>query len=220
MGLIVRASSGSGGGTDFTPIEAGTHIAVCGMVVDLGIQPSNNPAYDPKHQIYIRWEVAAERVEWEVGGKQMEGPAVIGSFYSFSLHEKANLRRDLEGWRGKQFTEDELSGFELFKLLGAGCQLSVIHYESGGKTRAKVQGIMALPKSMAKPDVEGEVIGYSPEGSSVDGEDVAADEVLKKLPEWLQKIIDKQITPKDTTVADAVAAGFDDVNDGEDEPPF
>ena len=33
--------------------------------------------------------------------------------YKNSLHEKAGLRKDLEAWRGRRFTDAELAGFDL-----------------------------------------------------------------------------------------------------------
>ena len=73
--------------------------------------------------------------------------------YTLSLNEKATLRKDLEGWRGRAFTKEELAGFDLEKLLGANGLFSVVHFQ--GKTDptqtfASIQSVMALPKGMER----------------------------------------------------------------------
>jgi len=61
------------------------------------------------------------------------------------LSEKANLRKDLENWRGKGFTEAELAGFDVESIRGANCLLTITETESG---KRKVSGVTALPKGM------------------------------------------------------------------------
>jgi hypothetical protein len=71
--------------------------------------------------------------------------------YTLSLHEKANLRRELETWRGKKFTAEEGEGFDLEKLLGANCQLQVIHNEKDdGTVYANVQAIVPAGRGLEK----------------------------------------------------------------------
>ena len=94
------------GGGDFKGLSAGTYVSVCNAVVDLGIQPGSPMYPDPKHKVWIRFEVPDERIEYERDGKKLEGPRVISKEYTASMHEKANLRKDLENWRGKAFTDD------------------------------------------------------------------------------------------------------------------
>src|SRR5208337_1405024 len=68
--------------------------------------------------------------------------------YTLSLHEKAALRKDLESWRGRTFTEEELKGFDVENVLDVPCLLNVIHNGTSGTVYANVSGIMKLPKSM------------------------------------------------------------------------
>ena len=143
MPLNVREKSGS----DFKKVPEGTHIAVCNMVVDLGLQPS---PYGPKHRIFFRWEIPDERTEWEKDGQTMEGPMTIGTTLSASLSKKATLRGFLESWRGKQFTKEELEGFDVFAVLGKSCQLQVIHEKAdNGNVYANIKGCMSLPRDSA-----------------------------------------------------------------------
>lgn len=153
----------TGGGGDFTPVPQGTHFAVCDQVVDLGKQAIKSQMYGDsiKHQVYIRWQIPAERAEWQDGeGVKHEGPAVIGKTYTLSLGDKANLRKDLQAWRGKPFTPDELRGFDIAKLLGAPATITITHTEKDGRTYANVASLGGIPKGMEKPALEGEPLLY------------------------------------------------------------
>lgn len=191
------------GGREFKLLPAGTHAAVCTMVAHVGLQAGSymgKPKIQPK--VYLRWQIPAERVEWEKDGVKHEGPMSIGTMYTESLSEKANLRKDLESWRSRAFTQEELAGFELFNVLGKACMLSIVHGEgSDGKTRAYVEAVSAMPKGLPAPAPEGDLLKY----------DADHQEHFNKLPEWLQKKIHEQVKPQAETPRElAVAGDFDD----------
>jgi len=173
MPSIVK-SKGEG---SFEPMPTGTHIAICTTVVNLG--PQESP-WGVKNKHYIAFEVPAVRVEWKKDGKDMEGPAIIGSRYTSSLSPKAILRQHLESWRGKAFTEGELEGFDLQNLLGIPCMISVVHSDDG--KYANIAAIMGIPTGTPVPNQEGETLKY-------DETDTSAASDLTKLPEWMQKLI-------------------------------
>lgn len=190
-------ASDNGGGGDFSPTPQGTHLAICNMVVDLGKQPIEYQGQQStKHQVYLRWELPHERMDWkDKDGTERNGPRVIGKTYTLSLSEKANLRKDLEAWRGRAFTAEELKGFDISKLLGVPCMVTVVHSEKGGKTYANVSGVTGVPKGMAKPDgCECGILIY--DDDNLDQYDA--------LPEWLQKKVDAQVKsqPKSPVLAD------------------
>lgn len=151
MAIIATDSGGSG---DFKPVPQGTHLAICYMVVDLGKQREEYQGQNRvQHKIYLRWELPNERVEWDDKDNiHREGPASIGAFYTLSLHEKSTLRGHLEAWRGRAFTAEELAGFDVSKLLGVGCMVTVTHKEANGRVRDRVTAVSGLPKGMPKPD--------------------------------------------------------------------
>jgi hypothetical protein len=139
--VIVSSSGG-----DFKPIPEGTYVAVCVRVIDLGTQISTFKGADKlQRKVLVAWEVPDEIVEYE-GEKR---PALIMQRYTASLADKANLRKHLEAWRGRRFTEEELRGFDLKNVLGKPCQMQILHSEDGAY--ANVAAIMALPKGMASP---------------------------------------------------------------------
>lgn len=123
----------------YEPIPTGMQQAVCAMVCDIGTHEGTYEGRpNVRHQVVVIWELEEKGLE----GK----PFLASKFYTLSLGEKANLRKDLESWRGRPFTADELHGFDLENLIGANCFLNVV--ENEGKT--KIAAITPLPKNMPK----------------------------------------------------------------------
>lgn len=129
----------------FTPAPAGTHQAVCCDVVDLGFIESSFTPGKQQHKIAVVWQISEDMEN----GK----PFLVQQRYTLSLDEKANLRRDLESWRGKPFSEAELMGFDVENLLGANCLLSIVHVDRQGKVYANVKSVSPLMKGMSKMSV-------------------------------------------------------------------
>lgn len=134
---------------NYTPPPVGTHVAVCYRVIDLGTQET---AYKGEtklaHRVMLTWELSNELMD---DGK----PYSISKTYTFSMHEKAALRKDLEAWRGQPFAETDFgpSGFNMKKLLGAPCMIGINPVlAENGKTYHKVSSVLKLPKGMAKPE--------------------------------------------------------------------
>lgn len=179
------------GGGDFTITPTGNHRGVCTMVVDLGNQRVQSQMYGEKikHQVYVAWELPDEQIEWtDKDGNARTGPMRIGKTYTVSLHENANLRADLESWRGQPFTETELDGFDISKLAGVPALINVTHKASGnGKTYANVTAVTPLPKGMEKPTPANGSIVY-------DADNIAS---FDSLAEWLQKKIQDQIVQRE-----------------------
>jgi hypothetical protein len=146
MGLSVNA--GNGGGGDFEQVPAGTFAARCYQIIDLGHQ-----TFEWKGEAKVAPKV---RITWELNEPMKDGrPFSISKEYTASIGEKANLRKDLEAWRNRKFTAQELSNFSLENVLGAPCLLGIVHVPSkdGTKTYANLGSIMALPKGMECPEL-------------------------------------------------------------------
>ena len=133
------------GGSSFKPAPAGNHAARCIAVLDIGTQ---HDEYDGKpsvkNQVIVRWELPHELEEFD-GVKK---PLIVSKFYTNSLNPKANLRHDLEAWRTKNFSTEELMKFDLMSILGKACTVTVVHTNTG---KAKVVAVAALPKGMSCP---------------------------------------------------------------------
>ena len=146
MSLTVNA--GNGGGGDFENCPSGSFAARCYQIIDLGHQ-----TFEWKGEAKVAPKV---RITWELNEMMQDGrPFSISREYTASIGDKANLRKDLESWRGRAFSSDELRNFSLENVLGAPCLLGVVHKPSkdGSKTYANVGSIMALPKGMACPEL-------------------------------------------------------------------
>jgi hypothetical protein len=148
MGLVASDS----GGSNFTPAPAGTHLAICCQVIDLGHQFSQFYG-KTKHKVLIGWELPDEKNE---EGK----PFLVWNRYTLSLHENSQLTVHLEAWRGRPFTEEERKGFHLKNVLGKPCMLNIAHEPgSDGKGKyARVKAVMAIPKGTKVPDLTAEQV--------------------------------------------------------------
>lgn len=198
------------GGKDFKKVPPGCHFAICNMVVDLGVQETSFQGKSKsQHQVYIRWEVPDERVTYEKDGKQIEGPCSIGSTYTLSLSEKANLRKVLENWRGTPFTEQELRGFDITTIAGKCCQIMVQHKESGGKTYANITGVIGVSREQ-KERSRG---AKSEVGVTVFSLDDPDDSAYERLPNWIREKLDTRVPAQSAHSANASAPAGEDFDD-------
>ena len=181
MGIV---ASNKGGGQDFSPIPEGVFTAICYSLVDLGDQYSEK-FQNTSRKILITWELPDETIEIE--GEVL--PRAISKEYTLSLSDKSNLKKDLEAWRGKKFTEDELKGFDLENVLSKGCQVQIIHTVKGEKTYANIASIMGLPKGMKTKAPVNPTVYF-------DLESEGAIDTLNKLPTWIQDKVRKSETYK------------------------
>lgn len=179
MPLLAKDS----GGADFDPVPAGMQHAICYGVIDLGTQPSMNPQFKPKHQVCLTWELPTERYDFEKDGVKKNLPRAISSTFTLSLSPKGNLRPMLESWRGRQFTEEELKGFEMKNVLGANCLLNIIHEKKEAKVYANVQTVSPLMKGTSSRKAENPLLYWSLDEHPADLN------FPPGLPEWLQKKI-------------------------------
>lgn len=210
-----------GQGREFQSLEAGSHVAVCNLLVDLGLQPGSAMYPQPRRLFYLRFEVPAERLKYEKDGVEVEGPMTIGKSLTASMNEKATLRHWLEGWRGKSFTDAEAAAFDISAVLSKACMLTCAEKTGSvsGKTRVEIVSIGKLPKGMPAPAPENEPIFYTPDDPNP--------HTFNKLPKWIQeklanRIIDKPKAPTeeqaDDALADQASGGMDD--DDMDSIPF
>lgn len=145
MAIIAKAS-----GSNYTPAPAKAHPTVCVDVVDLGVLETTYQGKTKKaHKVQIIWQTEEEREP----GK----PFIIQKRYTLSLHEKSALRKDLESWRGKPFSDAEKEGFDVEVLIGKGCLINVIHRQTDSGVWANIAAIMRLQKDTRTPSIRGYV---------------------------------------------------------------
>jgi hypothetical protein len=170
-------------GGDFEKAPTGLQQAVCVFVHDLGYQVGQWAGEEKiQRKVIITWELA----EKQTNGERF----TLSKFYTLSLHEKANLRKDLESWRGKPFSEDELKGVDLQELIGANCFLNVTPTD---KDKRKISAIAPIPRGTVqiKPIIT---------------------EPSENFQKWITGFRDKAVSP--------VAQTVHEPDDGKDGLPF
>lgn len=204
MSTKIIATETGGGQRKLPP--SGTHAARCFSVVHTGTQKPDKEGFAPKNVVRISWELPEEKAVFKEG--EEERSFAISKQYNLSLNEKATLRKDLEGWRGKPFTADELKAFDVTKLIGVPCMVSVIHKASdNGKTYANVTSVSTVPKSMTVPELSNGKVTFS-----VNDFD---QKVFDTFPEWLQDEV------KDSAEFKAMSKPkVEDKSEKEDDLPF
>ncbi len=159
------------GGGDFDPAPIGLYPARCIRIIDLGTAPDEMYGRD-KHEVFFAWELPNELREYTKDGQPHKEPYMVTKWYTMSLAEKANLRADLEAWRGKPFTEEELQGFDARSILGAACMVNIIHKprKRGGGVNAVITAITPLPRGVevSPPSNEKILFSLDPDEFSMD----------------------------------------------------
>ena len=200
MGFIAKDK----GNADFKRIPPGSYIARCYLLVDMGEQLSDGKyGQSVQHKIRLGWEVFGEDdtgapLTVDMNGSQRQ--MTIGKTYTLSLNEKAGLRKDLMSWRGRDFTAEELVGFDITNILNVYCMLNITTSEKDGKMYTNISAITPLPSALRnnKPDPDHEVVTFN-----LDEPDWYA---FAALPEWLSVTIKK--SPQYAELASMPREGF------------
>jgi hypothetical protein len=152
-------------------LPAGTHLAVCNRVVDLGMQETT---FGSKHQIMLAWETVEEKMS---DGR----PFAISRRYVLSTDRRSNFRADLEGMLGRPLTSEDFGKFDLSTLLGLAALLQVKHDVRESRTFVNVANVMAPPK--------GTPARLSANGAICFSFDPFDRNAFDALPTWIQDII-------------------------------
>lgn len=171
--------------SDFEQPQTGMVSAVCINVTDGRYVKTTYMGQDKGYQrkIFILWEIAQRIKEGQFAGQHM----VIAKEYTFAVGERANLRIDLESWRGKKFEERKNANgtitlltekkqneqiikipFEVDTLIGANC---ILYLEDVGKNRPFVK-----PTKIMKFDDKYPVVNREYDNNYI--------------PDWLARIIE------------------------------
>lgn len=211
MSMIAKST----GSANIEKLESGVYTAVSAALIDLGMQ-KNEKFEKVQRKFRLIWTILDEYIE--INGEQLA--RTMSKEYSFSLHEKSSLRKDLQAWRNKAFTEDELNGFNLLNILNKACQLQIIKEEKNGNAYNNIISIMALPKGIQVTQL-GETYYF----------DIETKETWKnweKIPQWIQDTIKKAENYESSGLKDYID-NYGDItekqqNDGlvtpEDDLPF
>ena len=142
MSFIVEDKGG-----DFERCPSGMHLGRCYRIIDLGTQKSEYMGQVKYlHKVMLGWELHGTNDAGEPLKMKDGRPFGIFKNYTLSWSEKANLRLDLQSWRGKQFSQEEMRRFDLKTVLGVWCMLNIIdRVGTDGKTYTNVNGLTPVP---------------------------------------------------------------------------
>ena len=208
-----------GGSFESTP--PGMHLARCYRIVDLGTQKTEYMGQVKfLHKIMLGWEIHGT----DDAGKPIRmrdgRPFAIFKNYTLSWSDKANLRIDLQLWRGKPFTNEEMRRFDLKTVLGAWCMLNVIERAGqDGKMYVNVSAVSPVPsmiKQAGLPQAVNPNEIFNLEEPDMDLFNKFSEHLKRKIeasPEW-QRLGVKEAPPP--APPEPITTGFAD--DSEDIP--
>jgi len=166
----------------FEVVPAGNHVARCYSMIEIGTEESEFQGKKKNlYRVRVTWELPNEKKTFDPA--KGEQPFSVSKDYTLSMFDQANLRHDLESWRGKAFTEEEAKAFDITKLITVPCLLNVVHATSQkGSIYSKIAGITPLIKGMTCPPQ------INP--SFVFSYDEWSDQKFSILPEYIRKRIE------------------------------
>lgn len=164
-----------GGSTNREIPPAGTHVARCHLLADVGTQTRAFEGQQrQRRELVIGWRYA----DPERDGVTHE----ITRTFTASIAPKSTLRTFLEAWRGRAFADGE--SFDLRAILGKACLLSVAHVQRPDKAFAKVTAASALPRGMQAPALDVEPLAFDMDDPQTWG-------ALDKLPRFIREAIER-----------------------------
>ena len=186
--MIIRETKNE---STFKLPPAGSHLGRLYRILDLGTQKVEwQGAIKMQRKLMFSFELHGEDNEGQPLTTNDGKPLMISKRYTMSLGEQSTLRKDLESWRGKKFTPEELQGFDLNVLLGKFAMCNVTHNDREGKTYANLSGLSQVPaalKKLPEPTGVNELFILSLDEFDQAKFDSLSDglkEVIKKSAEW------------------------------------
>lgn len=170
-------------GGNFEKVPLGSHVARCIAVIDIG---TRSGPFGSKRDCMIRWELPTEIMQSSQDGDCF----TISAFYTQSLSDKANLRAMLKSWRGRDFTQEELQGFDPKKMLNAPCLINVIEKVNGKNEVIHVVGsVSPVPRGLPVPERKNQTVFLSLEPDFFDAKSMSLlsekqQAMVKESPEY------------------------------------
>ena len=212
--IIAKQSNNSM--SDFKLPPAGSFMARLYRIIDIGTQTTEWMGKKKmQRKIIAMFELHGEDNDGQPLQTAEGKPLIVSKRYTLSLDEKATLRKDLEAWRGKAFTQEELDGFNLEVLLGKCCMVSITHSTYDGKEYANIASISQVPAALKKL---GEPVGVNePMIFTLDPFDQAK---FEKLSEGMQGVIKKSAEYRNTFEPNSGPVTSNSIEAMDDDIPF
>lgn len=165
-------------GGNFEPAPAGNQVGIFYGIQHFGPQEFTYKG-ESKMRDEVRLMFELSNAKRKFGDDEEERPYTINKTGTYSMHEKAWMRKAVEACVGPM-TDSEAEAFEVEKALGKPCLINVEHYtDRNGNQRAGIGSVTPLPEGMPVPDqvnksVKFDVLHYT-------------QEEFDALPEWAQE---------------------------------
>jgi hypothetical protein len=193
--------------TDYPKPQDGEYNAICYKLIDTGSHMNSYDKLQPTVRLY--WELHGDNLVGEGTGIMNDGrPFSVDRKFNPSLggpDKSTKFREFLEGWRGRPFTPEELKGFDLTRLVGVPCRLTLATQPNKDGTKSYQNIVKASPVMKGTPAFQ----MVNP--ATVFLIDEWDDEVFKSLPDFIQKeIMDSPESNNKPKASVNAQAPFDD----------
>jgi hypothetical protein len=168
-------------------------------------------------KVMLQFEVHSEDADGNPLITEKGEPMSISKNFTASLADKAVLRQELENWRSRAFTPDELNGFQLKNVLGAWAMLSVVkEVGNDGKEYTNISSINPVSSQIKKaglPQPHNELKIFDLEDPDMVMFETFGNKLKEKIqatPEWAARNGGAQPAKP---AAQQEGSGFDDMDD-------
>ena len=139
--------------SNIEPIPSGTQMARCVQMIHIGTLTEEIQGKETtRNLVRITFELPTiTHVFDETRGAE---PRLLSREFTLSMNSKSALRKFLDTWRGVPFTESESRSFDVTKLIGVPCMLSVglKTSKSSGNQYNTIDSALAIPPGVNAPD--------------------------------------------------------------------
>ena len=116
-------------GGQFENPEPGSYIARCYGFIDIGSQP--HPGFQGKpgwisRDCRINFELPLALMTGKYHAESRGRPYMVSMTLKQSLAPTSKMRKMLKGWRGRDFTPEELQAYVPRKMVGVPCRLTLV----------------------------------------------------------------------------------------------
>ena len=147
MSLTIKPS----GEGNFIQVPTGMHLARCYRIIDLGTQKTEymgQVRHLPK--VMLQFEIHSENDKGEPLVTSEGKPLILSKTYTNSNNERSSLIKDLQTWRGKEFTDTERRNASVVSVIGQWGMINVVETEGNGRTYTNISSINPVPAAIKK----------------------------------------------------------------------
>ena len=192
------------------PVEPGTYTAICVHAIEIGEQMTTfQGSKSYKNQVLYCFELVGEFIE--INGEKQ--PRVLSKTFNIPKNQKSEnsgLRKFVESWKGKKFTNDEWLEFDTNDVVGQECMLGVVLNDTG--EYSNIDSVVGMPKGFSAGSPISELIKFDI--------DPWSQEAFEKLPDWAQERVKKSTQYQKDHAPETVVEVKQEPDAGKEECPI